>query len=161
VKRVIIIASISVIVAGAATTTLFALNQPKENIVTSPEAPQAPIESRVAQVAEPAPEASKTAPAPVQKAEEPTTPTNEDLIIQYGWDTDPYATSIRAMMQMVPQYFTDTERVTAFKYLDDVCTRNGQNISYCFNAMLTRGEDKVRTWINLGKYVGVDTSHYE
>lgn len=152
------------LVLGAGGVTAYALYNQEPTVENS-----TPEVTKVQKVQEVTPEVvetpqetpQETSQVVVEQPQEPIVPTNEDLIVQYGWTVDPFKTSINSIIAMVPQFFTDEKREASFEYLNVVCSKLGANISYCFNIMLTSRVDKATTWVTLGKRAGVDTSLYE
>lgn len=151
------------LVLGAGGVTAYALyNQEPTVENTTPET------TKVQKVQEVTPEfvetpqevPQETPQVVAEQPQEATVPTNEELIVQYGWTVDPYKTAINAMIGMVPQFFTGENREASFEYLDVVCSKLDVNISYCSTIMIT-SKDKVHAWVTLGKKAGVDTSLYE
>lgn len=159
-KKIVIITSSILIAAASTAATLLALTQPQENNVTTSKAPQEPAKQEAVKESTPIVEAPQQAPQKAVEPSTPTIPTNEELIVQYGWGGY-WKVAIDAIISMVPQFFVDDNRVSSFKYLQDVCNISGANITYCFTYMRDAGQNKIQSWVNLGKQAGVDTSRYE
>jgi hypothetical protein len=169
-KRGILLTFASVIAGSLiATGIISALNTPETH-----EAPKEVPKTAVVQPAE-QPEAVEpvvepTAPStpPQSASNEVTTPSNEDLIAQYGWTTGSNRESIDYIMQMYPRYFTDSERVKAFTYLAAVVASNAvvptepvQTVdSIDFVKWYFQNTSAHYAWTNVGTLVGVDSSSY-
>jgi hypothetical protein len=99
---------------------------------------------------------------PVQEA--PTTPTNEDLMARYGFDS----ASMDYIMWMFPQHFTEPNREKAFAYLNSI-VRTGKVVgtepktinSIAFVKWYFMQHYMQESWVNVGKLAEVDTSQYE
>lgn len=165
----ILISVSSVLVVGTAAFFGITTNLPK---------PVEPVVSHtpIVKVAEAAPEPVEAPQAPktvtvTQTTEtpvvEPVTPSNEDLIAEYGWTSGSDRVSIDYIMQMFPRYFTETERVKAFSYLNSAALSNAQvgdterrvnSISVVKWYFQEHYLDV--SWVNVGLLTGVDTSYY-
>lgn len=134
----------------------------------------------------PAPKNQETATQSSTAISTPQMPqeTLESLIAKYQWDMSGGVNgTLGQWMRRWPQYFTQTEMSTTFKYMHDVglayvkmtgkkdidpafegaVANGGWNLLYNWGGAGEQGgtpeKDAVR-WIFMGKYTGIDTSHY-
>jgi len=140
----------------------------------SPEATPAPTQQ------ETTPQPSTSVPAPQQPQD-----TLESLIVQYQWDMSGGLNgTLGQWMRRWPQYFTQSEMSTAFKYMHDVglayAVKSGKtditpsteslvanaywNLLYNWGGAGEQGgtpQADAARWIFMGEYTGIDTSRYE
>jgi len=178
-KKKLLVASAIVIALGGsiATATMPTQKQSvKESLkvttVSSPTPTPEPSEAPV--VEEPAaPQVSQSQPVVA-----PVASTLDELVVEYQWDKLPKGKDgiLQITLRQFPQYFTDGERVAAFKYMHDVglaYARTTQSVITEENTFimanaywnqlynLPPSPNDPDKWVQMGKRVGVDTSRYE
>lgn len=140
---------------------------PKPVVTIAPSPVEKPVVVEKVVVATPAPKPTQEALEPVVEATE-ATPSNEDLISQYGWATGSERESIDYIIWMFPKYFTESERETAFAYLNDAAESNAQvgdterrvnSVNVVRWYFMQHFQDE--SWVNIGTISGIDTSYYQ